>query len=350
MKKIITLVSIFTVVLSATAQQELQFSQVLSNPYFFNPAAGGLSSVGEAYISQRTQWTGISGRPISFYGSINSVIDTKKGDDVFANQELSSERKSIYQTPERTLGKKHILGGKMFNDQIGPFSKTAVQASYAYHLMLSPDWNFGAGLGLGWSNFGIDENKSVLTEAGDAAFMSYAANSPRQNYLDASAGLVLYSKNLLLSLATTQLMNTTATFDGVSSASKYNRHYTALVSYRLELNSDYVVEPLAIMKSVKGAPLSFDAGFRFHYQNMGFASLTYRSQNALCIGIGLNLLKNFRICYSYDLSIAKTRSFGAGSHEIQLGLIFGHKRNLSKEFNQDEKERIKNEIESQEDN
>ena|SRR6218665_144763 len=350
MKKIFALVSILTVVLSATAQQELQFSQVLSNPYFFNPAAGGLSNVGEVYLSQRTQWTSISGRPVSFYGTINSIIDTKKGDDQFALQELNKDRNSVYQSPERTLGKKHIVGGKMFTDQIGPFSKNAVQASYAYHLMVSPDWNLGAGLGLGWSNFGIDENKSVLTEAGDAAFLSYAANSPRQNYIDASAGLVFYSKELLVSLATTQLMNTTATFDGITSESKYNRHYTALLSYRINLNTSYTVEPLVIAKSVKNAPMSFDAGFRFHYKNMGFFSATYRNQNALSFGIGLNLLKNFRICYSYDLSIAKTRSFGAGSHEVQFGLIFGHKRNLNKEFEKDEKERKQKEIESQEDN
>jgi len=349
MKKTLTLLSILTVVLTATAQQELQFSQVLSNPYFFNPAAGGLSNIGEVYLSQRTQWTNIAGRPLSFYGTINSVIDTKKGDDQFALQELYTDRKSIYKTPDRTLGTKHVLGAKMFTDQIGPFSKNSVQASYAYHLPLSPDWNLGAGLGLGWSNFGIDENKAILTEAGDYAFISYAANSPRQNYIDASAGLVLYSKDLLLSLATTQLMNTTATFDGVTSNSKYNRHYTAMLSYRLALNSTYTLEPLFIAKSVKNAPLSYDAGFRFHYQNMGFFSATYRNQNALSFGIGLNVLKNFRICYSYDLSIAKTRSFGAGSHELMLGLIFGHKRNLSKEFEKDERERKQKEIESQED-
>lgn len=350
MKKIAVFISIFTVALTTRAQQELQFSQVLSNPYFFNPAAGGLSNVGEVFVSQRTQWSGISGRPLSFYGSINSIIDTKKGDDVHALQEFSYDRKSVYQTPDRTLGKKHIVGGKMFTDQIGPFSKNSLQVSYAYHLQLNSNWNFGAGLGLGWSNFGIDENKASLVEAGDAAFLSYAANSPRQNYIDASAGLVLYSRSLLFSFSTTQLMNSSATFDGVTSASKYNRHYSGLLSYRLPVNNDYTLEPLVVGKWVKGAPFSYDAGFRLHYQGMGFFSATYRSQNALSLGIGVNLLKNFRICYSYDLSIAKTRSFGAGSHEIQLGLIFGHKGNKSKESEKEELERKRKEIESQEDN
>ena len=105
-----------------------------------------------------------------------------------------------------------------------------------------------------------------------------------------------------------------------------------------------------MMKYVTNAPLSYDAGMRFHYQNIGYFSVMYRSQSALSLGIGCNLLKNFRLSYSYDLSIAKTRSFGAGAHEIQLGILFGHKRNMDKEFKKDERERKAQEQHQNEDN
>lgn len=349
MKKIFATLSIFGAVLTASAQQELQFSQTLSNPFFFNPAAGGLSNVGEVFLSQRSQWSGIEGRPLTFYGSVNSIIDTKRDDENFALQEFNTSRKSVFTSPARTLGKKHIVGGKMYTDQIGPFRKNSVQASYAYHLPLNFEWNFGAGLSIGYSNFGIDENKAVLDEAGDAAFMSYAANSPRQNYLDAGAGLVLYSKTFLLSLSTTQLMNKQASFDGVASNSYYARHYFALVSNQFAVGTNYMLEPLAMVKMVGKAPLSYDAGMRFHYRQMGFLSVTYRSQSALAFGVGCNVLKNFRFCYSYDIAISKTRSFGAGAHELQLGILFGHKRNLEREFKKDEQERKLKEQQEKED-
>lgn len=331
-------------------QQELQFSQTINNPYFFNPAAGGLSNVGEVFLSDRTQWSGIEGRPQSFYASISSIIDTKQDDENFALQEFNTERKSFFESPQRTLGRKHVLGGKLFSDQIGPFKKTAVQASYAYHLPVSPRWNVGVGLSFGLSNFGIDETKATLSTGGDPAYLSYAANSPRQNYFDANAGLVLYSSSFLLSLSTSQFLNTQAKFDGVTSDSYYVRHYFALASKRFDVGTDYCIEPLVMTKFLSNAPLTFDAGARFHYQNIGFMSIIYRNQSALSVGIGCNLLKNFRMCYSYDLSIGKTRSFGTGAHEIQLGILFGHKRNLSKEFRKSEQERKIREQHELEDN
>lgn len=356
MKKITLLFSaVIGLVSNAGAQQDLQFSQTINNPYFFNPAAGGMSNVGEVYFSNRSQWTGIEGHPQSFYGSISSIIDAKKKNSEPVLQEFNSERKSFYSTPQRTVGKKHVLGAKMYTDQIGPFKKSSFQGTYAYHLPINASWNMGVGLGIGWSNFGIDENKAVLTSAGDAAYLSYAANSPRQNYLDANAGLVFYSANTLISLSTTQLMNTNATFDGISSQSYYTRHYFALLSHRVPLGtkSDYTTysaEPFVMLKYATNSPLSWDAGMRIHYQSIGYFSVMYRSQSALSLGIGCNLLKNFRLSYSYDLSIAKTRSFGAGAHEIQLGILFGHKRNLDKEFKKDERERKAQEQHQNEDN
>lgn len=351
MKKIILSLSVLLgVAQTVSGQQELQFSQTINNPYFFNPAAGGLSNVGEVFISDRTQWSGIEGRPQSFYASISSIIDTKRNDENFALQEFNTSRKSFFDTPQRTLGRKHILGGKLFTDQIGPFKKSSFQASYGYHLPINSRWNVGAGLSFGLSNFGIDENKAVLSSAGDAAYLSYAANSPRQNYFDANAGLVLYSSKFLLSLSTTQFLNTQATFDGVASKSNYARHYFALASQRFDVGTDYCIEPLILTKFLSNAPVTFDAGARFHYQNIGFMSIICRNQSALSVGIGCNMLKNFRMCYSYDLSIGKTRSFGTGAHEIQLGILFGHKRNLSKEFRKDEQERKIREQHELEDN
>ncbi len=326
-------------VLNAAAQQDLQFSQAYSNPYFFNPAAGGLMDVGEVYVSQRGQWTGVDGHPSSFYGSIVSQIDTRRGDDKYPLQEFNTAGKSFFSTPQRNLGKKHVLGGKFFSDQIGPFKKSSVQATYAIHLPISTRMNLGAGLGLGFSNFGIDPSEVSLASGGDPAYTTYLTGSSKHNFIDASAGIVMYNDKFFLSLSTTQLFNNAARFDGVSSESAYVRHYQGMVGYDLKVGMDYTLEPFAIAKFVPNAPLSFDAGARLHYSRIGFLSVSYRNQSALAIGVGCNLLQNFRFCYNYDVAIGATQHFGAGAHEIQLGFIFGHKRNLEREFKKDEQEK-----------
>ena len=45
------------------SQQEAQFASGFQNPYIYNPAAGGLSSVTQIDLVARLQWVGYGGGP-----------------------------------------------------------------------------------------------------------------------------------------------------------------------------------------------------------------------------------------------------------------------------------------------
>lgn len=325
--------------LSVFAQQDFQFSQTMANPYLFNPAAGGMMNVGEVSLGNRMQWMKVDGRPTTTYASIVSQIKT--GNKASVLDELSTAGKSFYSSPQRTIGNKHVLGARMYNDRIGPFTKNAIQASYAYHLPLTKTINMGVGLGLGWSNFAIDQSKISLGTPGDQAYQNYFAATKNQNYLDINAGLVVYNDVFFFGFSGTQLGNTKARINEVESESNLGRHYYFSGAYRFKLGTDYAVEPLAQLKLTKNAPLSYDIGARFHYQRFGWLALSYRSQSAASIGFGINVFKHFRVSYAYEVGLGGTRTFGSGAHEVQLGFIFGHRRNMEKEFKQDEKEKEK---------
>src|SRR5688572_1201753 len=108
---------------TALAQQDIQFSQTLFNPYVFNPAAAGLTNLTEMNIGMRTQWLAVEGKPQTYYANVQSQIRFKKAKDAVLD-EFNREGRSFYDSPQRTIGRKHILGGKFVSDVIGPFNKT----------------------------------------------------------------------------------------------------------------------------------------------------------------------------------------------------------------------------------
>jgi type IX secretion system PorP/SprF family membrane protein len=340
MKKILY-TALFSALASGAAfgQQDIQFSQALSNPYLFNPGASGMSDVGEINLGTRAQWLSVEGSPVTYYATVQSQVRFKKGKAAVL-EEFAEDRKSVYETPARTIGTKHILGGKALSDNIGPFARMSAMGSYAYHLPLTSKINIGLGIGLGYTSFSIDESRVRLGESNDGAYLSYLGSTNRAGMIDVQTGLVVYNNRFYVGISGSQMMKGTAKFNGIESESTFERHLYAVGSYRFDLGTSYGLEPVVILKSTKASPLSMDAGFRLHYRRMGWVSLAYRSTTALSAGFGINLFKQFRVAYAYDMGIAGLRSYGQGAHEIQLGFVFGHRRNIAREFREQEKQKI----------
>ena len=319
----------------AAAQQDIQFSQTLSNPYVFNPAAGGMTNLGELNLGFRSQWMAVEGKPQTFYASGQSQIRFgKSGEPVL--DEFNTEKKSWHASPERTIGRKHIIGGKVVSDIIGPFAKTSVMGSYAIHLPLTQKVNMGVGIGIGWSSFAIDDNKVSLIKANDKAYLSYMSTGSKQNFVDVQTGLVLYNSRFFFGISGSQLLKNKTRIDGMETESNFERHLYMIGSYRFDLKTLYAIEPVVILKNTTASPFSYDAGIRFHYQRMGWLSVSYRGKSAVCAGFGINLLRQFRIAYAYEFGLAGTSAFGAGAHEIQLGFVIGRKKYTEKELKPEE--------------
>ena len=337
MKTIIIAVSglLFTGMLSA--QQDIQFSQALTNPYLFNPGAGGMTNVAEFNIGTRAQWLSVEGKPMTYYASGQSQVCSNKSEKTVLD-EFNLEKKSVYNTPQRTIGLKHIIGGKLMSDVIGPFARTGFMGSYAIHMPFTKKINVGVGIGLGLNSFSINESKVSLLDQNDGAYLSYIGASNRQSMIDAQSGLVFYNNKFYFGLSGSQLFKNKTQFKGIETESRFERHWYAVGSYRFDILEKFGIEPVAIVKKTVASPWSYDVGARFHYYNMGWISLGYRGNAALSAGFGFNVLRQFRVAYAFEMGVSGLRSYGNGSHEIQLGFVFGRKRNMEKEFKEQEKE------------
>ncbi len=318
------------------AQQESQFANHAYNPYILNPAAGGLTGVMHFELTSRTQWMGYNG-PQTFMLTGNSQIRIGKSEDrVIA--EYNTDDKAFFSAPQVTTGRlKHVVGGRVMNDAIGPFGKTSVFGSYAIHLPLFKKVNFGAGIGAGWSNFRINQDRVVLYQEDDASYSQFLGNSTGQNILDANAGLVFYNPNFFIGLSMTQAFKNKAQFNSIATESYYNRHYFIVAKYRFDFDNKLSIEPSVVTKLAEKSPASLDAGLRFYYNHSAWFGGQYRTSNAVVLQLGANIIKNLYLSYGYEISTGKIRTAGNGSHEIQLGYYLGNNRKMDKEIKESKK-------------
>jgi type IX secretion system PorP/SprF family membrane protein len=319
-------------VFTSTAQQEYQFANTASNPFLLNPAAGGLTDVMQFEATTRMQWLGYEGGPRTILLSGNSQIGIGNSGEK-ALSEFNIHDETLFEGPKVSTGKtKHILGGKIWNDAIGPFSKTSIQGSYAYHLPLTKSINIGVGLGFGYSNFRLDETKVVLHQSDDNTYAQFLGSASQQGLGDAQAGFVLYNEKFFIGLSGTQVLNNAVKLNQILTNSFFSRHYFMIAKYRIEGSGDIAIEPTAVIKYTGSSPWSVDAGARVLYRNTSWFGLQFRTNSGLIFQVGSNLIKNLYVSYAYEYSMGKIRTAGNATHEIQLGYYLGKNRNIDKEL------------------
>ncbi len=318
--KIILLSALTFGVTSAFAQQEFQFGNYTHNPFLFNPAAGGLTEFSQIDLGYRNQHISTDGNPVTMFLSGSTSIRFK--DNKKAAQVFNPDGEMMYAPPLNSVGSyKHVIGGRFISDGIGPFQKTGVMASYAVHLPLTSTINFGAGLGLGWNNIGINPSKVVVYTEADDVLQSFGSRWS-QNNLDLQAGLVVYTERLTVGVSGTQLLGNKFNFSDAYFVSKMNSHWMVYSSYKWDVANNFVIEPFAMLRAVKGAPISADLGANFHYKYV-WLGLQYRTSRSFVASVGLNFLKNLYVSYAFEYSAKSTRISTAGTHEVQLGIYFG---------------------------
>lgn len=304
----------------AFSQQESQFAGAFHNPYIYNPAAGGLSSVTQVDLIARLQWVGYGQGPKTVNFSGHSVLGIGNSASV---QELTTGGKFMSARPNVTVGAlKHVVGGKIVSDEIGVFSKVGIYGSYAIHIPVTKEFNVGAGVGLGWGNFRINPDRVVLYDQLDDAYATALGNTSQQNILDANAGIVFYGKGLFFGASMTQVFKNKAKFNDIATGSFYNRHYFLQLSYGLKVGKS-VIEPGVIAKFVDNSPANLDFGARFIYKNATWLGVYGRTSNNVVFQFGTTLIENIYISYAYEQSVGKIRNAASGTHEIQLGIYIG---------------------------
>ena len=299
MKKITILILIISTAIVANAQQLPQFTQYMINDYVFNPAIAGIESSYQMKTNIRNQWVGVTDAPrttvLSMYGKYR----------------------------ESNVG----LGGVVFNDQVGPTSRTGLSLSYAYHFSLTEKLKMSLALSGGFTQMKIDPTLLKISDLNDPIMNGGVLES---SVPDATFAFYLYSKDWYVGASIPQLLNSKLGFFEDDYLETYDlnpdgsleRHYFAMAGYKWKVNYDYVVEPSVLLKSVTPAPIVIDIGLKVTYQNKLWMGTNYRTNGDIGLLLGYSIGDRYLIGYSYDMVTSGLGDYTSGSHEFMLGIRF----------------------------
>jgi type IX secretion system PorP/SprF family membrane protein len=320
----------------AKGQQMPQYSQYLWNNYLINPAIGGAENYIEAKAGYRDQWVGMEGAPRTMFFTIQGQIGKKleNREDIDVVQRNIDHRP--YNGLRKTLGIKprkyakpplkyvrrghHGIGAQIMNDQIGPFSTTAVYMSYSYHIPITKTITASVGAYLGVKQYRLNTNKLNFGDNTADNVVSPGANSFGVSP-DGSLGALIYSEKFYVGVATGQLMGNNIAIANASSdiSARLQRHYFINGGYRIKISPDVAIVPSTMIRVFPNTPVSFDLNAKINYMDVFWFGGSFRYKDAIVGLVGFSIGKHLDVGYSYDFNTSPLNTYNSGTHEIVIG-------------------------------
>ncbi len=296
---IITFVLFIFITLSGVFAQQMPFSsQYYSNQFITNPALTGNKGDVNAFLTHRTQWTGISGAPQTAYFTMDGPV----------------KRAGVG------------LGLTMFSDVTDILTRNGANASYSYRLTLKPDNYLTFGLALGIINNKINFSKVVVVDLSDPILQS---QQQARTVINADLGLAYNFKKLEVGFAVPQVIGNRVQYQnnlGLTGTYNLARHYYGSLKYTFDINTakEITAYPLVMVRSVAGAPFQYDVNAVIDWKKIGWFGVTYHSNYAVAFSAGLRY-KSIAIGYARDLGVSRIKNYTGNTNEFLLSYNFGEK-------------------------
>jgi type IX secretion system PorP/SprF family membrane protein len=286
MKKIVYSL-IFLLGLSASAQQEPQYTQYMYNPSVINPAYAGSLGYGSLFSLYRTQWIGLEGAPKTLNLSYHQPLENTN------------------------LG----VGGNIVHDEIGPSTTTNFSVDVSYTINFENESRLAFGIKAGGELLNIDYTKLNHYNPSDVSFRN---NINSQFSPNIGAGLFYYNANSYLGLSVPMLLQTKRYDEFAYSDANRRQHFYLMGGKVFDLSYNVKFKPAFVAKMVAGAPLQVDLTGNFLINEKFTVGVAYRWSAALSALVGFKVNDRIAIGYGYDRETTRLSNFNSGSHEIFL--------------------------------
>ena len=290
MRKIKILSALLALVsLSATAQQDPQYTHYMYNTININPAYAGSRGALSIFGLHRTQWAGLDGAPTTNAFSINTPIaDSKVG-----------------------------LGVSFVNDKLGVMTENTVSVDFSYTLDLGGRQANKLSFGLKGSANMLDVaySKLLIYNPNDSQFQHDISGQFTPNI---GAGVYWHNEKSYVGLSVPNFLQTTRYNDNIQSTMTQRMHFFLMGGHVFELNPMLKFKPAVLFKAIEGAPLQTDVTANFLFSEKFTLGAAYRWDAAWSALVGYQITDGLFIGYSYDGETTKLAHYNNGSHEIFL--------------------------------
>lgn len=292
-------------------QQHPFYSQYMLDKFMVNPAIAGSNGISTINLISRQQYVGFEKPPQTFALSAQSRIL----DDSFILKRLNLKKRNKRKSRAGKIG----VGASLFTDRNGIVSRTGFQATYAYHIKVSSEWQLSGGLSLQGYQFKVDDSESPYANPGDPLL----AVSRKSFFVpDANTGLFLTNGSLYGGVTMTDILGSSLKLGKeISIDYRTQRKYNLIAGYKFSVTDNIDLEPSMLLQGTK-TNFSMDLNARMYYLQNYWAGISYRSNNSMIVMMGARI-DRFFLGYAYDIDMGLVRSYSAGSHELIFGLRLG---------------------------
>lgn len=316
-----------------SAQAKPFYTQYILNNYILNPAVSGIENYTEIKLSNRNQWTGINGAPVTSYFSIQTPI---------GKEDLRTSATSFEIPGENPRGKRlweeytppdahHGVGFVAMNDKAGYINRWTLNGTYAYHRPLSVKTTLAAGFSAGITSVNLDRSKIewASLDPNDPA-VGISSGELKKLKPEIGAGLWLYSAQYFVGLSVLNIIPGKAQFvTNDKYGSYYTPNYFLTAGYRFSLTDDVMMMPSVMFQYWQPQLGGLHTNVKFQYQDKVWVGGGYRFSDLISgysAMAGLNISNTFNVSYSYEVATtSRLRTYTKNTNEIMLGFIIGNK-------------------------
>jgi type IX secretion system PorP/SprF family membrane protein len=283
----------------------------MMNKFLINPAVAGSEGYTSFNLTTRKQWIGIKESPLTFAASAQTRI--------LKNSFINRKTRVRLDGPSSSRAGRVGVGGYVFNDRNGLTSRTGIQLTYAYHILIEEgQLSFGLS-GTIWQ-FRINKDEARILDPNDDFFN---AMDNRMFIPDANIGVYYSNQRMYAGLSADQLFQSSLKFGGVGfDKYKLYRHFYLMGGYNFEVSRDVILEPSVLMKTTQQGAFQVDITAKAFFYEDYWAGLSFRTGSALIIMGGVRVDK-FYFGYAFDISFNSMMHHSYGSHEIIIAMKFG---------------------------
>lgn len=288
--------------------QDPQLSQFYASPIYTNPAFAGAAKKLRFTANIRNQYIGLNNNYKTAVAAIDAYVPKLQG------------------------GLATIISADQAGD--GYLTTQTFAGIYAYNLSINRNWNANFGLQAEIKQRTYDFNKFTFGDQldpvqGKIYNTSEIAGTPQRIYPNFSTGALIYSEKFYAGVAVHNLLEPNQSFNDVNNTSQafiLPRKYTAniganisLTNSRFDVNNIYISPNLLFMKQRDFYQVNVGTYIKKQALTAGiWYRQTSKNADAIIFLFGLKF-KNFRIGYSYDLTVSNAKTATIGSHEISIG-------------------------------
>jgi len=315
-KLIIYIILLFSI--SVFPQQIPIHTMYLDNNFLINPAVAGYNHCWDIRLQNLSQMSGFNTKPNTQVLTFHTRVERVGKYDHSGNLQRNNMIKKTGRVG---------LGGYIYNDSNGPFSRKGFSFTYAYHLIFDKIKNQNLSFGL---SMGINQYTFTTETINQELLLDQAIINAQEPTIlpEANFGVYYYSTKFFASFSATQLFQNAINFGGSNTADySYRTRVYLGGGYKYKINDIFDVSGSVFIKTYETKAIQLDINPKLFYKTNYWVGLSFRTANSIHYSVGVKY-KMINFSYAYIHSFGDVNQYINGSHSILIGIVLDEKRTI----------------------